>query len=127
MVALACVTPRPAGDAYRAEIRRTQGGIPHIIADDLGSLGFGTLYAMAEDNVCILADQYATFAAERSLHRGPGDGNLESDFFYQLLIDRGQGAEDLPPDLDAMFRGAADGYNHYLRTVGAADLPDSQQ
>ena len=28
-------------DAYRATIRRTSHGIPHIVASDLGSLGFG--------------------------------------------------------------------------------------
>ncbi len=124
--ALACLTPGRAGHDYRAQIRRTQGGIPHIVADDLGSLGFGTLYAMAEDNVCILADQYLSFGAERARTLGPGDGNLESDFFHQLLIDRGQGAEALPEELEELFRGAAHGYNHYLRETGVAALPDAR-
>jgi acyl-homoserine-lactone acylase len=79
---------------------------------------------MAEDNVCILADQYLSFGAERARSLGPGGGNLESDFFHQLLIDRGQGAEALPDELEELFRGAAHGYNHYLRETGVAKLPD---
>ena len=121
----ACVTP-PSDPVYQARIRRTEGGIPHIRADDLGSLGFGTLYAMAEDNLCILADQYLTLGAERSHHLGPGDGNLESDFFYRLLIDRGDAASPLPEDLTRLFVGAAAGYNHYLRTTPVDALPDAR-
>jgi acyl-homoserine-lactone acylase len=102
---------------YEAGIRRTAGGIPHIKAANLPSLGFGTLYAMAEDNFCILAEQYLTFGAERSRHLGAGDGNLESDLFHQFLIDRGGAAEPLPPELEALFEGAASGYNHYLRAT----------
>ncbi len=126
LLATGCSTLFGARDAYRAQIHRTQGGIPHIRADDVGSLGFGTLYAMAEDNVCILADQYLTFAAGRSLALGPDGGNLERDLFYQLLVDRGQGAEPLPEELDELFRGAAAGFNHYLRETGVARLPDAR-
>ena len=38
--AAAAVTP-PADDAYHVTIRRTAHGIPHIIAGDYGSLGYG--------------------------------------------------------------------------------------
>jgi len=126
LAVLSCSTPTHVGSEYRALIRRTQGGIPHIRADDLGSLGFGTLYAMAEDNACILADQYLSFGAQRSLFLGPGKDNLDSDFFYQLLIDRGQGEEPLPTELEQLFRGAAAGYNQYLRETGVAKLPDAR-
>ena len=37
--------------SYEATVYRTDGGIPHIVAADHGSLGFGTGYAMAEDIV----------------------------------------------------------------------------
>ena len=122
---LACAGAVPQGTEYRAQIRRTDGGIPHIRANDLGSLGFGTLYAMAEDNACILADQYLTFAAKRSLALGPESGNADRDFFYQLLIERGQGAEALPREIEDLFAGAAAGYNHYLRETGVDELPDA--
>ena len=111
---LACATP-VQDPGHRARIQRTAGGIPHIEASDLPSLGFGTMYAQAEDNLCVLADQYLTFGAERSRYLGQGEGNRESDLFYQLLIDRGDADEALPKELEALFEGAAAGYNHFLR------------
>ena len=61
--ACASFAPQPE---YRAEICRTDGGIPHIRARDRAGIGFGTLYAMAEDDVCILAEQFLTLGAARS-------------------------------------------------------------
>src|SRR6478752_1102033 len=55
---------------YRAEIRRTQSGIPHIRAADWGSLGYGYGYAQAQDNLCSLADGFVTWRGERSEHFG---------------------------------------------------------
>ena len=111
---------------YEALVRRTAGGIPHIIADDFGSIGFGTGYAMAEDIICLLADdRFLTFAAERSRFLGPGGGNLQSDFFYKLFIDRGEALEPIDRRQAAVFRGAAAGYNRYLRDTGVDNLPDS--
>jgi len=123
-IATSCAAPVGEHD-YHALVRRTPGGIPHIRANDFGSLAFGSLYAMAEDNVCILADQYTTLGARRSRHLGPDGGNLESDFFYQLFIDRAGAEEPLPADADALFSGAAAGFNHYLRETGVDALPDA--
>ena len=131
----ACVTspdpepalePAPDSNEYRAQIRRTDGGIPHIRAADAPGIAFGTLYAMAEDNLCTLADQYLTLGAQRAaVHgAGPEDGHLKSDLFYQLFIERGQAEEPLPPDADAVFEAAAAGFNHYLGETGVAALPD---
>ena len=50
----------------QATIRRTSHGIPHIIANDFGGLGFGYGYAFAQDNFCVLADVYVTVNGERS-------------------------------------------------------------
>jgi acyl-homoserine-lactone acylase len=110
---------------YSAKIRRTAGGIPHIEAKDLPSLGFGTIYAQAEDNLCILADQYLTFGAERSRYLGVGEGNRESDLFYRFLIERGDAEEPLPADVEALFAGAAEGYNHFLRSQPAANTSNT--
>lgn len=109
---------------YEALVRRTEGGVPHIKAADFASLGFGTGYAMAQDNICILADQFLTFSAERSHFHGPQGVNLQSDFFYRLFIDRAEALEPVDPRQAAVFRGAAAGYNRYLRDVGVANLPD---
>jgi len=38
----------------KANIRRTTYGVPHIQADNLESLGFGSGYAQAQDNLCAL-------------------------------------------------------------------------
>ena len=38
-----------ANPGYSANITRTTYGIPHIVADDWGSLGFGQGYAFAQD------------------------------------------------------------------------------
>jgi acyl-homoserine-lactone acylase len=96
-----------------------------VKAADYGSLGFGAAYAGAEDNVCLIADIYLTASAERSRFLGPGDGNLESDLFHQLLIDRREAEEPgLSQESLAFLRGAAAGYNQYLRDTGVDRISD---
>jgi len=126
---------------YTAEIRRTEGGMPHIKARDFGSLGFGYAYAYAEDQACRFADIVATVNAQRSRYFGPdasfGDlggqtSNRASDFFYQRIKDsrvverlrqrrypHGPGK-----DVRATVRGFAAGWNAYLRRTGRDNLPD---
>lgn len=112
--------------AYEVKVHRTEGGIPHIIAADFASVGYGTGYAMAEDILCLLADQrFLTFSAERSRFLGPQGGNLQSDFLYKLFIDRKEALEPVDPRQAAIFRGAAAGYNRYLRNVGVDNIPDA--
>jgi acyl-homoserine-lactone acylase len=127
VIGLLGVSPFPGFNlpaSYEALVRRTEGGVPHIKANDFGSLGFGTGYAMAQDNVCILADQFLRFSAQRSKFLGSQGGNLQSDFFYQLFIDRGEAVEPVDPRQTALFRGAAAGYNRWLRDTGVANLSD---
>jgi Penicillin amidase len=83
----------PDGGQYVAEIRRTEYGIPRILADDYGSLGYGYGYAFAQDNLCVMADRVITLRGERSRYFGPtadsGDTlgaatiNLDSDVYYR--------------------------------------------
>ena len=56
-----------------ATIRRTARGIPHVLADDYAGLGYGYGYALAEDNVCVLADSYTTVRGRRSKFFGPDE------------------------------------------------------
>src|SRR5215210_9114161 len=78
---------------YRAEIRRTTGGVPHIKARDYGSLGFGYGYAYAQDQLCEFADIMVTVSAQRSRFFGTdaespnGGTNLQSDFFWKRIQD----------------------------------------
>ena len=130
------------GGGYVAEIRRTEYGIPHILAGDYGSLGYGYGYAFAQDNLCVMADRVITLRGERSRYFGPaadsGDtlgaatDNLDSDIYYQSLrqsgIVRRLLARPAPLGPTAQARQLVDGYvagyNRYLRDTGVAHLPD---
>jgi acyl-homoserine-lactone acylase len=121
-----------AKDRYRAEVRRTTGGWPHIRADDYGSLGFGYGYAYAEDQICRMAEIIVTVNARRSRWFGPGDGNLESDFYYQRITDmrtvqrlaRRRAPHGPSAIVRQSVRGFVAGYNAYLRRTGRDDLLD---
>ena len=123
--------------AYSAEIRRTAHGIPHILASDYGSLGFGFGYAFAQDDICPMAEDYVTVDAQRSLFFGPDRSylqeangvltdNLDSDLFFQAVIDSGlidrlvnqAGPFALPAGLRQGVSGYVAGYNKYLADVG---------
>ena len=62
--------PNPRAQGYEATIRWTPHGIPHITADDFGSLGFGSGYAASSLVICTLYDTVVTGRGERSLHFG---------------------------------------------------------
>ena len=126
-----------------ATIRRDRHGIPHILAPDFKGMGFGYGYAFAEDNICTIAESYVTVRAERARFFGAdnsyeqrGNGfranNLNSDFFYQRIIDT-QVVEDLLeqppphgpyPEIRDGVRGYVAGYNKYLADTGVENLPD---
>ena len=61
----------PAPSPYQATITRTAHGIPHIVAKDFGSLGFGAGYAAAGTSICTLADTVLTARGQRSRYLGP--------------------------------------------------------
>jgi acyl-homoserine-lactone acylase len=138
-------TPSTAGAArYDVTVTRTAFGIPHIKAKDYPSLGYGYAQAIAQDNVCTLAEAYVTVNAQRSRYFGPtrtyasrGNGtnprNDNSDFFYQRIIDRKTVeklvAEPAPngprPELKQALQGYVDGWNRWLRAAGGRDhIPD---
>lgn len=64
--------------SYHAQIRRTQDGIPHIKADDWGSLGYGFGYVQAQDDLCTLADSFVTWRGVANVRRtsAPMPGRL---------------------------------------------------
>jgi acyl-homoserine-lactone acylase len=129
--------------AVEATIRRDPHGIPHILANDYKGLGFGYGYAFAQDNICTMADTYVSVRAERTRYFGAagsylqaGNGvvanNLNSDVFYQRIIDKGI-IEDLlddpaptgpAPEIMDGVRGYVAGYNKYLADTGVNNLPD---
>ena len=121
------------GSTYRAEIRRTSMGVPHIKADNWAGVGYGYGYVQAEDNLCSMADAFLTYRGERSKHFG-GDAlvatspvlgepkNIDSDFFHKHVItaetvDAMMKAQ--PKNLQKMVQGFAAGYNRYVREIQA--------
>ena len=131
------------GDGLHATIRTTSHGIPHILASNFAGLGYGYGYVAAKENICVLADTYVTANAERSRWFGPdatytqgGNGatqtNLNSDFFYQRIKDKGV-IEDLlalepprgpRPEIKEGVRGYVAGYNRWLRETGVDNIDD---
>jgi acyl-homoserine-lactone acylase len=130
-----------AAPTYRASITRTEHDIPHIVADDWGSLGFGSGYAAAETSICTLADTVLAARGQRSKYLGPdkkyddqvamNGTNLQVDALVTDLRNR-QVVEKLltsaakpSATARAMVTGYAAGVNQYLRDIGGTDnLPD---
>jgi acyl-homoserine-lactone acylase len=120
---------------YDATITRTAHGVPHIVAKDWRGAGYGVGYAYAQDNLCMIAEEFVTVAGERSKYFGakgtavlgfwPID-NLTSDIFFRAAIDlpalrkgaRAQGTEVLE-----LVAGYVAGYNRHLREIGPAGVP----
>ncbi len=114
------VAPKPT---FTAQITRTSYGIPHIVADDWGGLGFGQGYAFAQDRACTLIDQVIKVRGERAKWFGPGtaNANVDSDFAYRQLAlhdnaDKRFGNQ--PPNVAQMVAGYVAGVNKELDVQG---------
>lgn len=99
-----------AGDDYVATLRWTEDGVPHILASELGSAGFGQGYVFASLSGCVLADQIVKVRSERARFFGPGEhnGNLDSDFLHLHLGVYRQAQRQLsaqPEDVRELVRG----------------------
>ncbi|MCB5170005.1 penicillin acylase family protein [Streptomyces bambusae] len=123
---------RPAAHGLSAVLRYTEYGIPHIRAEDYAGLGFGTGWAQAADQVCVLADGFTTVRGERSRWFGPDAAtdfslssagrNLSSDLYFRGVRDSGTverllarpAPEGPSRQLKDLMRGWAAGYNAWL-------------
>ncbi|HEX7866332.1 MAG TPA: penicillin acylase family protein [Variovorax sp.] len=120
-------------DGYKAEIRRTAMGVPHIKADDWAGAGYGYGYAQAQDDLCTMADGFLTYRGERSQFFGaeallPASStigrpkNIDSDFFHKHVITAdtvAAMARAQPASIRGLVEGFAAGYNRYLRDMKA--------
>jgi acyl-homoserine-lactone acylase len=134
--ALMSQSAQAAPAAYRAELIRTPYGVPHVIAADLGGIGYGAGYAAAEDNFCEFAERMLTVSGTRSRHLGPGENNANvlSDLYHRGLLQSGRlerlltgspkSLETPSQDARALARGFIEGINRYVRDTGAANLTD---
>jgi acyl-homoserine-lactone acylase len=135
----AALAPLAAGAlTYDVEIRWTSYGIPHIKANDYASATYGYGYAFARDNFCLLAEEINKVNGERARYFGAGNSynyrangsgnvnNLNSDFFYKLVMDETFLTSWLASErieIQQGIQGYADGYNRYLHDTGVANLP----
>jgi acyl-homoserine-lactone acylase len=128
----------PAGSpAYRVEIRRTALGIPHLQADDWGSLGYGYGYVQAQDNLCTMADGFVSYRGERSRYFGADakpstestfgqPSNLDADFFFRFIDDDTAVARyrsSQTGEMRALVDGFVNGYNRYVDALAHGDFP----
>ncbi|MDE0062818.1 MAG: penicillin acylase family protein [Gammaproteobacteria bacterium] len=124
--------PAPPETTFQAEIRRTEYGIPHIKADDWGSLGYGYGYAYAQDRFCV-AMAAIVFATSRSAELlGEQHGDITADFVLRYLLGTKQEFRqmyltDRNDEAILLAEGFAAGMNRYLRETGVENLPGGDQ
>ena len=121
---------------FAATIRTTAYGVPHVLADNFKGAGYGYGYAFAQQNVCLYAEELVTLRGERAQYFGATggylgqlgtiSGNVDSDFFYKLLLTKAQADRVRANSSQAaqdIVVGFAAGYNRYLADTGVANLP----
>lgn len=124
--------------SYEAEVTWTEFGVPHVVADDWGGLGYGLGYAYAEDNFCMLAEKVVQLRGERSRYEGPDapahvgtSGQVSSrasDVYHRSQFDREALAEayrERSREVARLTAGYAAGVNRYLDETGVEGLPEA--
>jgi acyl-homoserine-lactone acylase len=124
--------PGDPGDGnYDAKIVWTEYGIPHVTADDWGSLGYGAAYAYARENYCVLMKEIVRANGESLRWFGESEGSLADDLVYRFfntdeyIANEFIAAADVT--LQALSRGYADGFNRYLEETGVANLAEGPE
>ncbi|MEM1155846.1 MAG: penicillin acylase family protein, partial [Pseudomonadota bacterium] len=126
-------TPAPSADTpelFASSIRRTEYGIPHIQADDWGSLGYGFGYAYSQDNFCILMKQIVIASGRTAELMGEEAGDIEQDLFWVFLNGSretfyNETIADTPQRVLDLTGGFAQGVNRYLQDTGVENLAES--
>ena len=104
---------------YQATVVKTAHGIPHITANDWGSLGFAEAYSAAEDHVCNMALALLQSRGESAAVFGPGPQNRNS---ARDIVVKAHGIPEMgplalaqqEPDIKEWIEGYAAGYNQFL-------------
>ncbi len=104
-------------DRYQVDIRWTSYGIPHVTADDWGSLGYGFAFATARDGLCVFAREVARANGTLAADFGATEENLASDTFHRAVITlervRQNGAA-MSANMRDYSAGFVSGYNRYV-------------
>lgn len=124
--------PGDPGDGnYDATIVHTTYGIPHVTADDWGSLGYGAGYAYAQQNYCVLMKEIVRANGESLRWFGEGEGSLADDLVYRFFNTddyiENEFIAAADETLQALSRGYAEGLNRYLEETGVENLPDGPE
>ncbi|MFC3052118.1 penicillin acylase family protein [Kordiimonas pumila] len=127
-----------AEDTPTATITFTAHGIPHIEAEDMYGLGFGSGYASARTDLCAVADAILTYAGKRSRVYGPAENtklyipqrtsipNAVNDLTIHYSISDAQlekAKAGMSADMLAVLEGYAAGFNHYVDVTPPATRP----
>jgi len=137
----ASAVQRQMASAGGVAIRRTDYGIPHIDAADWQGLGLGVGYAQASDNLCTLAELFATLRGTRSAYAGLSSAprtesiigrpaSIDSDFFFKLILTPQRLAsyrQAQRPELQQLVDGYVRGYNRVVDEMQADREPSRHQ
>lgn len=128
----------PAGLKYDANVRWTELGIPHITAEDWGSLGYGMGYAFAGDNLCDFLEDIVTIRGERARFfgrngptytiraNGANATNINNDFFWRHVANEeviANYANAQTQKVKDAVQGYADGVSRYVAELKAGAHP----
>jgi acyl-homoserine-lactone acylase len=127
------------GAGQSVTITLTEHGIPHVIAQDWRALGFGEGYALARNDLCAMADSFATYAGRRALRYGVAEAfnaftgaapvpNAEEDLVQCFLIGdwvvKAARAEMSRRAL-SLVDGFAAGYDAYIASLPRESRPEA--
>jgi len=100
--------------ASRVEIRRTEYGVPHILAEDLRSAAFALAWVQIEDHGPGVIRGVATARGRMALVQGPGriDADARNRRRHARAIETFQ---LLSRDTRDVYEGFAEGMNHFIR------------
>ncbi|MCB1731109.1 MAG: penicillin acylase family protein, partial [Halieaceae bacterium] len=80
------VVPPISDNTYQADVVWTEYGIPHVTADDWGSLGYGSGYVAAQANYCVVMRAIVDGNGDSARYFG-ADGDLDLDLVMKLFND----------------------------------------
>lgn len=104
-------------DRYNVDIRWTSYGIPHVKAEDWGSLGYGFAYATAKDGICVFAREVARANGSMTADFGASDEHLASDVFHRAIVTPARvqkNAAGISDNMRAYNAGFVAGYNRFI-------------
>lgn len=113
---------------FSAELRRTEYGIPHIKADNWGSLGYGYGYAYSQDNFCVTMREVAQASGRWAEFTGD---SVDKDQLWRFINGtkeefRANFFDKLPQRDRDLITGYAAGMNRYLAETGEENLPEGE-